>query len=109
MELPENIDINKYASELEDKKQLSYKLIYALSPVELKTLKTYIEIYLKTVFIQFFKFPTEALIFFKKKFNSSLQLYINYQDLNNLTIKNRYLLLPIGEFLDQLKYAKHFI
>lgn len=49
--LLEQINLNEYAIKLEDEKQLSYKLIYSLDPVELETLKTYIETYLKIRFI----------------------------------------------------------
>lgn len=51
MKLPENTDMNEHAVELIDGKQLPYGLIYALSPVDLETLKIYIETHLKTEFI----------------------------------------------------------
>ena len=51
MELPENTGINKHAIELQDGKQPLYGPIYSLGPVELETLKTYIETHLKTGFI----------------------------------------------------------
>ncbi len=51
MELPENISINKYTIELVKGKQPPYGPIYALSPVELETLKAYIKTHLKTKFI----------------------------------------------------------
>lgn len=44
MELPKNISINEDVIELVDGKQPSYRPIYALSPEELETLKTYIEL-----------------------------------------------------------------
>ena len=80
--------MNKYAFELVERKQPFYKPIYAPSPVELETLKTYIEIHLKTWFIRPFKSSANILIFFNKKLDSSLYLYVNYQDFNNLKIKN---------------------
>ena len=40
MKLPENTGINEHAFELEVGKQLSYRPIYSLGPLELKTLKT---------------------------------------------------------------------
>ena len=43
-ELLENIGINKYAIELKEDKQPSFGSIYNLDPVELETLKTYINI-----------------------------------------------------------------
>lgn len=58
----------------------------------LEILKAYIDTYLKTGFIQPFKSLADAPIFFDKKPNNSFYLYVNYQDLNNLTIKNWYLI-----------------
>lgn len=91
MELPKDIDINDYAIKLVESKQLFYEPIYSLDPVELETLKTYIETHLKTGFIQPSKSPARASIFFKRKSNSSFCLRVDYQSLNNLTIKNLYL------------------
>ena len=108
IEVLENTRMNEYAIKLIDGKQSSYGPIYALNLVELETLKTYIETYLKTRFIQLFKSPTSTFILFDKKLDSSLCLYVNYWGLNNLTIKNQYLLPLIGEFLDQLSQAKRF-
>ncbi len=51
MELSENTGMNEHAIELIEGKQPPYGPIYTLSPVELETLKTYIETYLKTGFI----------------------------------------------------------
>ena len=49
--LPEGTKLNEYAINLEDGKQPLYGPIYSLGLVELETLKTYIETYLKTGFI----------------------------------------------------------
>ena len=68
----------------------------------------YIETNLANGFIRPSKSPTSALILFERKLDSFFQLYINYQGLNNLTIKNRYLLSPIVELLDRLRIAKQF-
>ena len=108
MELPENTGIKEHTINLMEGKQLPYRLIYSLEPVELKTLKTYIEIHLKNRFIRPFKSPTSALIIFNKKPDCSLWLYINYQGLNKFTIKNQYPLPLIGETLDPLGRAKQF-
>ena len=50
-----------------------------------------------------------APILFDKKPDKSLRLCVDYQGLNNITIKNQYLLYLIGESLDQLDLAKQFI
>ena len=108
MELPENTSINKYAIKLQDGKQPFYRPIYSLGPLELETLKTYIETHLKTGFIQLFKSPTGALILFDKKSDGRLWLCVNYQGLNNLKIKNWYPMPLIEKFLDWLGKAKQF-
>ena len=100
--LLEHTEINTYAIELEVGKQPPYGPIYSLGPVELETLKTYIKTHLKTGFIRPSKSPTGALILFDKKPDGSLCLCVGYRSLNNFTIKNKYLLLLIGELLDQL-------
>lgn len=88
MELLENIDINKYAIILINRKQPLYKLIYALNLVEFETFKVYIETQLEIRFIQLFNSPINTLILFNKKSDDSICLFVNYQDFNNLTIKN---------------------
>lgn len=80
--------INSYAIKLVDSQQTLYGLIYSLGLVKLKILKSYIEINLATSFIRRFKFLASAFILFIIKPNNSSQLFGNYQDLNNLTIKN---------------------
>ena len=89
--LLECIELNEYIIDLEDNKQPSYGPIYNLDLVELETLKTYIKTYLKVGFIQPFKSLADTPILFDKKLDGSFCLYINYQGLNNLTIKNWYL------------------
>ena len=49
--LPERIDFNEHAIDLEGGKQPSYRPIYSLGSVKLEILKTYIKIHLKTRFI----------------------------------------------------------
>ena len=100
MEFPKNIGINKYVIKLKKAKQPLYGSIYSLGPLKLEILKTYIKTHLKTRFIQPFKFVAGAFILFNKKPDSSFWLYVNYQDLNNLTIKNQYPLPFISEALD---------
>ena len=51
IELLENTSINKNIIKLEEGKQSLNSSIYSLGPLELETLKTYIEIRLKTRFI----------------------------------------------------------
>ena len=76
--LPECTKLNEHAIDLEDGKQPPHGPIYSLGPVELETLKTYIETHLKTWFIRPFKSPAGALIFFNKKPDGSLRLCVDY-------------------------------
>ena len=107
-ELPEYTGINNHSINLLDDKQPLYGPIYSLGPVELETLKTYIETNLASGFIRPSKSPAGAPILFVRKKDGSLRLCVDYRGLNNLTIKNRYPLPLIGESLDRLGRAKHF-
>ena len=101
--LPEYIELNKHAINLEDSKQPPYGSIHSLGPVELETLLTYIETHLKTGIIWTSKSLVSTSILFSKKLNGSFCLYVDYQDFNNLTIKNWYPLPLIRESFDRLK------
>ena len=100
--LPERTELNEHAIDLDDGKQQPYGPIYSLRPMELETLETYIQTYMKNIFMRPSKFPAGAPILFDKKPDGSLLLCVDYRGLNNLTIKNRYLLPLIGESLDRL-------
>lgn len=108
MKLSENNGTNKYVIKLVESKHLSYELIYSLNLVELEIVQIYIETYLKTELIRSSKSLAGALKLFHKKFDNSLQLYINYQELNNLIIKNWYSLPLIVKFLDWLGLTRCF-
>lgn len=100
--------MNKYAIKLIMRKQLFIKPIYKLSLVQIEICKTYIETYLKIRYICFSKSSADAPIFFNKKLDKILKLYINYNRLNKLTIKNCYHLLLIEKFLKEFSHAKQF-
>ena len=107
--LPEHTGINNYIIELVDGQQPPYGLIYSLGPVELETLKAYIETNLANGFIRPSTSPAGAPILFDQKSDGLFRLCVDYRGLNNLTIKNRYLLPLIGESLDRLGRARRFI
>ena len=71
-ELPEHTEINDYAIELVDGQQPPYRLIYSLEPIELETLKAYIETNLANGFIRPSKSPVSTPILFHQKSNGSL-------------------------------------
>ena len=105
-ELLEHTGINDHLIDLLNNKQLPYSSIYSPGPMKLEMLKTYIKANLTSSFIRRSKSLTGALILFVQKKDSSLYLYVNYRELNNLTIKNYYPLLLIGESLDCLGCTK---
>ena len=79
-----------------------------MSPVELETLKTYVDDYLDKGFIRPSQSPCGAPILFVKKADGSLRLCVDYRGLNKITKKNRYPLPLIGEMLDRISRAKIF-
>ncbi|GKA35180.1 putative reverse transcriptase domain-containing protein [Tanacetum coccineum] len=52
--------------------------------------------------------PWGAPVLFVKKKDGSFRMCIDYRELNNLTIKNRYPLLRIDDLFDQLQGARYF-
>ena len=81
IKLSENFKINEHAIKLKKGKQLLFRPIYSLRPVELEILKTYIEINLANNFIWFSKSFTKVSILFNQKLNKNFRFYINYQGL----------------------------
>ena len=100
--LSEHTEINTHVIDLEESKQLPYSSIYSLGLVKLETLKTYIKTNLANSFIRPSKSPAIAPILFDKKPNGNFWLYVNYQSLNNIIIKNWYPLPLVGESLNYL-------
>ena len=98
--LLENTKINKHAIKLEKSKQSSFKSIYSLRLIKLETLKTYIKTNLTNGFIQASKSLAGAPILFDRKPDKNLRLCLDYWGLNNITIKNQYLISLISELLD---------
>ena len=76
--LPEYIKINYHTIEVVEGQQPPYKPIYSLGPVELETLKAYIESNLANRFIKPSKSPTGAPILFDRKSDGSLRLCVDY-------------------------------
>ena len=94
--------------------------IYSLSPVELATLREYIDDLLSMGFIRPTKSPFGAPVLFIKKKDGSLRLCIDYRGLNAITRKDKYPLPLITDLLDapcqariytkiDLKHAYHLV
>jgi len=71
--------------------------MYALLEKELEVLREYIIEKLKKRFIRESKLLIEYSILFVVKKDESLRLYVDYRKLNDIIIKNRYLLSNISE------------
>lgn len=79
------------------------KAPYIISPKKLRKLKIQIQELQDKKFIRSSILRWGAPVLFAKKKNESLRIYIDYQELNRLMIKNKYPLPRIEDLFDQLK------
>ena len=77
-----------------------------MAPVELQELRVQLQELLDKGFIRPSTSPWGALVLFEKKKNKTLRLFIDYRQLNRVTIKNRYPLPRIDNLFDQLRGAR---
>ena len=101
---------NSHNHEIETKSNNNsfYDLIYNFFLTKFEILRNYINKNFKKKFIKRFKFFAKIFILFVKKSNDNLRLYVNYQNLNVITIKNRYFLFLINENLNKFSKTKMF-
>ncbi|XP_039010471.1 uncharacterized protein LOC120139235 [Hibiscus syriacus] len=78
---------------------------YIMARKELQELKIQLQELLDKGFIRPSFSPWGAPVLFVKKNNGSMRLYIEYRQLNKVTIKNKYPLRRINDLFDQLKGA----
>ena len=97
-----------HAINVEPGKAPPFGPLYNLSETELKVLKEYINTNLQNGFISPSTSSTGAPILFTKKKDGSLRLCVDYQGLNNITIKDRYPIPLVSEILDRLVHSKIF-
>nr|GEV88931.1 putative reverse transcriptase domain-containing protein [Tanacetum cinerariifolium] len=76
---------------------------YRLAPSELKELSDQLKELSKKGFIRPSSSPWGASVLFVKKKDRSFRMCIDYQELNKLTVKNRYPLPRIDDLFDQLQ------
>ena len=88
------------AIKTEDNKVPLFGLVYDHFKLELDILHEYIRDMYAKGFIIPSKSLFEAPVFFTKKKDGRLRLYIDFWDLNAITKKNKYLLSLVRTFLD---------
>ena len=80
--------------------------LHRMAPVELQELKVQLQELLDKGFIRPSTLPWGAPVLFAKKKDRTLQLCIDYRQLNRVTIKNRYPLPRIDDLFDQMRGAR---
>jgi hypothetical protein len=94
--------------ELKEGKTAPWGPIYPLSKLESECLKEYINENLSKGYIRPSKSPAGAPIFFVKKKSGELRPVIDYRQLNEVTIRNRYPLPLIHDLLTRFNSSKIF-
>ena len=84
------------------------KAPYRMAPLELKELKIQMEELVSKGFVRPSTSPWGANVLFVKKKDGSLRFYIDYRDLNKVTIRNQYPPPRIDDLFHQLQGAKVF-
>ena len=80
--------------------------LHRMTPVELQELRVQLQELLDKGFIRTSTSPWGAPVLFSKKKDKTLRLCIDYQQLNRVTIKNRYPLLRIDDLFDHLREVR---
>jgi len=93
---------------LVNNKKLTKQFIYSLLTKKLNALQQYLKENMWKKFIRESQSSAEYSILFVSKSNESLRLCVNYRALNNIMIKNSYLLLLIAELQNRLQSAQWF-
>ena len=75
---------------------------YRMAPAELKELKEQLKNLLDKGFIRPSISPSGAPVLFVRKKDGSLRMYIDYRQLNKVTIKNKYPIPRIVDLFNQL-------
>ena len=79
-----------------------------MAPAELRELKAQLQELLSKGFIKPSASPWGAPVLFVKKKDGSFRMCIDYKQLNNVTVKNKYPLPRIDDLFDQLQGACTF-
>ncbi|XP_058092385.1 uncharacterized protein LOC131238805 [Magnolia sinica] len=81
---------------------------YRMPPCEMEELRTQIDDLLESGFIRPSVSPWGAPVLFVRKKDGSLRLCVDYRKLNQMTVRNKYLLPRIDDLFDQLRGAQYF-
>jgi len=92
-----------------DNKKLMKQFIYSLLTEKLNALWQYLKENMWKEFIKESQSSAEYSILFVSKLNESLKLCVNYKSLNNIMIKNSYLLSLIAELQNKLQSVQWFM
>ncbi len=92
-----------------DDKKLTKQFIYSLLTEKLDALWQYLKENMWKKFIRESQSSAEYSILFVVKLNENLRLCVNYRALNNIMIKNSYLLSLISELQDRLQKTQWFM
>ncbi|KAL6219798.1 hypothetical protein ACLB2K_007557 [Fragaria x ananassa] len=71
-------------------------------------MKTQLQEFVDKSFIRLSMSPWGALVLFVKKKDGTMRLCIDYRKLNQVTVKNKYMLSRIDDLFDQLRGASVF-
>jgi hypothetical protein len=98
----------EFTTDLVPRTQPINKAPYRMAPTELRELKEQLQELLDQGFIRPNVSPWGASILFVKKKDGSMRMCIDYRELNQVTIKNKYHLPRIDYLFNQLKGASIF-
>ena len=98
----------KYIINLQVGKKLPFRPLYNLSSSELKLLQKYLDQALRNGQIQRSISKVGTPILFVLKKDGTFRLYVNYQGLNDITVKDRYPLPFINKTLTRLRRVLQF-
>ncbi|GJZ56639.1 putative reverse transcriptase domain-containing protein [Tanacetum coccineum] len=100
---PAKVYVVGHAGTNPDSNVLTTRAPYRLAPFEMKELSEQLKELSDKGFIRPSSSPWGASVLFVKKKDGSFRMCIDYQELNKLTVKNRYPLLRIDDLFDQLQ------
>jgi hypothetical protein len=93
---------------IKEGKEPTFRPIYQLSPLEMKTLKEYIDENLRKGYIRKSTSSAGYPIIFVPKKGGELRLCVDYRHLNEITIKDRHPLPLIQEMQDRIQGSVYF-